>query len=235
MEVSDKLAKMEAEKHSLLSDLTIMSALKAQSDHELSIVKEQQSEEKESRESVEGQLRTVKQQLQEVTDSNEGLQRELAAVVDSHKSLNESTKCQIEDLEGQVTSLQDDKSSLEGEIEVARQQLEAANEARIRAEQANVRAQEQLQSVQCMMDQEVAALEFQLSSETMKYETELKVSARTFGRHKTVFALKGHRGNTLFCRAANSIQFESAATAQNDEFKGSFHNSYSRFLLNVKT
>ena len=39
-------------------------------------------------------------------------------------------------------------------------------------------------------------------------------------------------GNTLFFFACGHLDFESAVTVQNDEFKGSFHSSYSR-LLNV--
>ena len=48
-----------------------------------------------------------------------------------------------------------------------------------------------------------------------------------------VIALRGFRENTLFCRAVTWI-FQSAVTAQNDEFKGCFDSSCSR-SLNVKT
>ena len=47
-------------------------------------------------------------------------------------------------------------------------------------------------------------------------------------------ACPGHRGNTFFFFAVRSLDFESAVTDLNDEFKGSFLGSFSR-LLNVKT
>ena len=76
------------------------------------------------------------------------------------------------------------------------------------------------------------------SSAPGKREREIAVpgfvvlGAREYGRAtknlhgSSVDVWTTHLRNTLFCSAVTSI--ESAVTAQNDEFKGSFHSSYSR-------
>lgn len=176
MEIVNKLAVLEMTEKSLRSDLSVITEEKLKSENELSIVKEQQSEGNEARTRVEATLIKVKQQLQETNDSKQKLVQELNVIADALRTLEDETTNRLALFKEQVSSLQDEKSTLEHEIEVARQQLEAANEARIRAEQGQMRTQEQLESVRCMMDQEIAALKFQLSSETMKYETEIKVN-----------------------------------------------------------
>ena len=176
LEIVNKLAVLEMTEKSLRSDLSVITEEKLKSENELSIVKEQQSEGNEARTRVEATLIKVKQQLQETNDSKQKLVQELNVIADALRTLEDETTNRLTLFKEQVSSLQDEKSTLEHEIEVARQQLEAANEARIRAEQGQMRTQEQLESVRCMMDQEIAALKFQLSSETMKYETEIKVN-----------------------------------------------------------
>lgn len=176
LEIVNKLAVLEMTEKSLRSDLSVITEEKLKSENELSIVKEQQSEGNEARTRVEATLIKVKQQLQETNDSKQKLVQELNVIADALRTLEDETTNRLALFKEQVSSLQDEKSTLEHEIEVARQQLEAANEARIRAEQGQMRTQEQLESVRCMMDQEIAALKFQLSSETMKYETEIKVN-----------------------------------------------------------
>lgn len=89
---------------------------------------------------------------------------------------NDNSKSTIDSLSEEVKFLTDEKSSMEAQTNIDKQQLEMANEGRIRAECAQMKAEEDLKNLKCVMEQEVAALKFQLSSETMKFEEEIKVS-----------------------------------------------------------
>ena len=146
--------------------------------NELSMLKGRREEEEQLRLKSQQELAALKDQLEETIKSKHKLETDLESITGTLQTMDTEKKYvegQMKTLEDKMASCQDERIGLEHELDVARQQLETANEARIRAEQGQVKAQEQLESLRCMMDQEIAALKFQLSSEAMKYETELKV------------------------------------------------------------
>lgn len=178
IETDNKLAELAESEKSLQSDISLVAEEKCRALNELSVLKGRQEEGEKLRLHTQQELESLKQQLEETVTSKHKLETDLASITDSLQTMDSEKKHlddQMRTLEEKMSSCQDERIGLEHELGVARQQLEAANEARIRAEQGQVKAQEQLESLRCMMDQEIAALKFQLSSETMKYETELKV------------------------------------------------------------
>ena len=178
MEADDKLAELEKSEQSLKSDISLVVEEKSQALNELTTLKGLQDEEQKLISHAHNELAALKEQLEETVESKQKLETDLASITYTLTTIDAEKRdldSQVKTLEEKMSNCQDEKIGLEHELEVARQQLEAANEARIRAEQGQVKAQEQLESLRCMMDQEIAALKFQLSSETMKYETELKV------------------------------------------------------------
>ena len=178
METDNQLALLEKSEQSLKSDISLVVEEKCKALDELTQLKGLQDEVKKLRSSANNELAALKKQLEETVQSKQRLENDLGSITDTLQTIDaEKTDLdgQLRTLEEKMSSCQDERIGLEHELDVARQQLEAANEARIRAEQGQVKAQEQLESLRCMMDQEIAALKFQLSSETMKYETELKV------------------------------------------------------------
>ena len=179
MEADNKLALLEKSEQLLKSDISFVVEEKCKALDELSKLKGLQDEEHKLRSNAHDELAALKEQLNETVQSKQRLESGLASITGTLQTMDAEKKDldgQLKTLEEKMSSCQDERIGLEHELDVARQQLEAANEARIRAEQGQVKAQEQLESLRCMMDQEIAALKFQLSSETMKYETELKVS-----------------------------------------------------------
>lgn len=178
METDDKLAQLEKSEQSLKSDISLVVEEKCKALNELTTLKGLQDEEQKLISHAHDELAALKEQLEETVESKQRLETALASITDTLSTIDAEKKDldgQVKTLEEKMSNCQDERIGLEHELDVARQQLEAANEARIRAEQGQVKAQEQLESLRCMMDQEIAALKFQLSSETMKYETELKV------------------------------------------------------------
>ena len=178
MEADDKLAQLEKSEQSLKSDISLVVEEKCQALNELTTLKGLQDEEQKMISHAQDELAALKEQLEETVESKQRLETDLVNITDTLTTIDAEKKDlddQVKTLEEKMSNCQDERIGLEHELDVARQQLEAANEARIRAEQGQVKAQEQLESLRCMMDQEIAALKFQLSSETMKYETELKV------------------------------------------------------------
>lgn len=156
---------------------------------ELTQLKGVREEEEKLRSETHDELASLQAQLEETAQSKQKLENELATITDSLQTMDVEKKDldgQLRSLEEKMSSVHDERIGLEHELDVAREQLEAANEARIRAEQSQVRSQEQLESLQCMMDQEIAALKFQLSSETMKYETELKTLSQQIQEYNGV-------------------------------------------------
>ena len=132
---------------------------------------------------VDDELCALRQQLDETVKAKEKLTTDLQNITETLEIIESEKKSldeQLKALKENMAACQDDKVSLEHELDVTKQQLEVANEARIRAEQGQVKMQEQLEGLRCMMDQEIAALKFQLSSEAIKYETELKVKEYFF-------------------------------------------------------
>lgn len=177
MEADDKLAELEKSEQSLKSDISLVVEEKCQALNELTTLKGLQDEEQKLISNAHDELAALKEQLEETVESKQRLETDLASITDTLTKIDAEKRDldgQVKTLEEKMSNCQDERIGLEHELDVARQQLEAANEARIRAEQGQVKAQEQLESLRCMMDQEIAALKFQLSSETMKYETELK-------------------------------------------------------------
>lgn len=178
VETDSKITALKESELSLNSNISLIVEEKCKALNELTLLKSRKADEEKLRLSAQEELAALKEQLEETVESKYELEKELASItqtlqtMDSEKQFLDS---QVRTLEEKMLACQDERIGLEDELDVARQQLEAANEARIRAEQGQVKAQEQLESLRCMMDQEIAALKFQLSSETMKYETELKV------------------------------------------------------------
>ncbi|XP_032238548.2 FYVE and coiled-coil domain-containing protein 1 isoform X2 [Nematostella vectensis] len=124
------------------------------------------------------QLEKREKHIQELSESLDSLQDSLATSLEKNQSLQLEQKKiahHHKSLQDEIFSLSEEKASLTDELGVARQQQEAANEGRIRAERAQLKSREELESLRCMMDQEVAALKFQLSSEAIKYESKIKV------------------------------------------------------------
>ncbi|KAK3742015.1 hypothetical protein QZH41_003953 [Actinostola sp. cb2023] len=123
-------------------------------------------------------VRTLENEAQENKNEAESLHKELEEAYDNITCINsENTdaKNKMISLNEEAILHTEEKTAIEIEVNVTKQQLEMANEGRIRAESAQVKAQDELKNLQCMMEQEVAALKFQLSSETIKFETEKKV------------------------------------------------------------
>lgn len=177
VETDNKIAQLEESERSLKSNISLVVEEKSKALNELSELQNRREEEEQLKLKAQGDLAALRNQLEETVESKHKLEMELASISGTleikdmeKKQLDE----QVRNLDEKMSACQDERIGLEHELQVARQQLEAANEARIRAEQGQVKAQEQLESLRCMMDQEIAALKFQLSSETMKYETELK-------------------------------------------------------------
>lgn len=187
IETDSKIAELEESEQSLKSDISLIEEEKCKTLNELSLLKGRREEEEELRLKAQQELAALKDQLEETVKSKRKLEIELASITDTLQTMDNEKKHlddQLRTLDEKMSSCQDERIGLEHELEVARQQLEAANEARIRAEQGQVKTQEELENLRCMMDQEMAALKFQLSSETMKYETELKVR-----RQKIIYLL----------------------------------------------
>ena len=175
LKADNRLAELEESEETLQSNISFLAEEKCKVLDELTQLKGIREEEE--------KLESLKAQLEDTAQSKQKLENELTTITDSLQTMDAEKKDldgQLRSLEEKMSSVHDERIGLEHELDVAKEQLEAANEARIRAEQSQVRSQEQLESLQCMMDQEVAALKFQLSSETMKYETELKVSSILF-------------------------------------------------------
>lgn len=178
VETDNKLAELEESEKSLKSDIALAAEEKCRVLNELSSLKDKREEDEELKLKAQQELATLKQQLEDTVNCKHKLETDLENITEALQTMDTEKKHlddQMRTLEEKLSACQDERIGLEHELEVAREQHEAANEARIRAEQGQVKAQEQLESLRCMMDQEIAALKFQLSSETMKYETELKV------------------------------------------------------------
>lgn len=183
LKADNRLAELEESEETLQSNISFLAEEKCKVLDELTQLKGIREEEEKLRSEAHDELESLKAQLEDTAQSKQKLENELATITDSLQTMDAEKKDldgQLRSLEEKMSSVHDERIGLEHELDVAKEQLEAANEARIRAEQSQVRSQEQLESLQCMMDQEVAALKFQLSSETMKYETELKVSSILF-------------------------------------------------------
>jgi len=177
IETDNKIAELEESEQSLKSDISSVVEEKSKALNELSMLKGRREEEEQLRLKSQQELAALKDQLEETIKSKHKLETDLESITGTLQTMDTEKKHvegQMKTLEDKMASCQDERIGLEHELDVARQQLETANEARIRAEQGQVKAQEQLESLRCMMDQEIAALKFQLSSEAMKYETELK-------------------------------------------------------------
>ncbi|XP_073235994.1 RUN and FYVE domain-containing protein 2-like isoform X2 [Porites lutea] len=177
IETDSKITALKESELSLNSNISLIVEEKCKALNELTLLKSRKADEEKLRLSAQEELAALKEQLEETVESKYKLEKELASITATLQTMDSEKRYlddQVKTLEEKMLACQDERIGLEDELDVARQQLEAANEARIRAEQGQVKAQEQLESLRCMMDQEIAALKFQLSSETMKYETELK-------------------------------------------------------------
>jgi chromosome segregation ATPase len=166
----------------LQSEFLEKSKINTENVKELADFKDRHHRQTELTKEYEQQINNFKLDCHDLKGANEILQLDLSKVQDKVTSfesetvdLKEKLNVLTEDLRIQT----DERVGLEDELDVAKQQLESANEGRIRAEHAQVKAQEELENLRCMMDQEVAALKFQLSSETIKFETEIKVCSFT--------------------------------------------------------
>lgn len=178
VETDNKISQLEESEQSLKSNISLVVEEKSRALNKLSNLQNRREEEEQMKLTAQKELSVLRNQLEETVESKQKLEIELASISETLENMDSEKKQldeQMRDLEEKMCACQDERIGLEHELDVARQQLEAANEARIHAEQGQVKAQEQLESLRCMMDQEIAALKFQLSSETMKYETQIKV------------------------------------------------------------
>lgn len=178
VETDNKISQLEESEQSLKSNISLVVEENSRALNKLSSLQNRREEEEQMKLTAQKELSVLRNQLEETVESKRKLEIELASISGTLEGMDSEKKHldeQMREVEEKMYACHDERISLEHELAVARQQLEAANEARIHAEQGQVKAQEQLESLRCMMDQEIAALKFQLSSETMKYETEIKV------------------------------------------------------------
>lgn len=177
VETDNKISQLEESEQSLKSNISLVVEENSRALNKLSSLQNRREEEEQMKLTAQKELSVLRNQLEETVESKRKLEIELASISGTLEGMDSEKKHldeQMREVEEKMYACHDERISLEHELAVARQQLEAANEARIHAEQGQVKAQEQLESLRCMMDQEIAALKFQLSSETMKYETEIK-------------------------------------------------------------
>ena len=143
------------------------------------LIRSQNDEECRFRTKYENQLSQLKEELVASFTLRGNLESELTNLKNTlHEHCSEKSELreQLTSIGEELSSVQDVKASLELELEDSRLLLEAANEGRILAEQGQAKARDHLDNIKCTLEQEIAALKFQLSSDAMKFETEIKVS-----------------------------------------------------------
>ena len=129
------------------------------------------------------QVISLQNQIQQYQNTSETTQQELDEAYEKITALtleNQDSKEKITSLNGEIISLTNKIAELKDELDSTKQYLESTLEDKIRAEVAHVNTQDELENFKSVMDQEVAALKFQLSSETIKFETEKKVKTLIF-------------------------------------------------------
>lgn len=116
----------------------------------------------------------IQEKCTEINSLNSKLDEASGEVTRTSKNLENAEKS-LTSLREDIRVLTEEKATMEAQVGIDREQLQQANEGRIKAESSQVNTEEELKNLRCVMEQEVAALKFQLSSETMKFEEEIKV------------------------------------------------------------
>ena len=94
------------------------------------------------------------------------------------KSKNELDNKDVElvKYKNELSAMQISCEEAENSIKMMKEQVESLVGKKDECEKQVVVYQEKLKRLQCTMDQEVSSLRFQLSSEALKYDEEIKVS-----------------------------------------------------------
>lgn len=175
---------IETEYTSLEENLRAVTEEKNKAEEDISLLKIHNEEERARfLESFETQLSQLKEELVQSFTLRGNLEsevKEMKRKIDEYYSQNEGQRQLLDSVREELTSVQDEKAGREMELGDLRELLEAANEGRILAEQGQAKAREQLENVKSTLEQEIAALKFQLSSEAMKFESEIKVGRGVF-------------------------------------------------------
>jgi len=118
----------------------------------------------------------IQEKCNEIESLNSKLEETGSEIARTSENVENAEK-NIIALKKDIRILTEEKTAMEAQVVIDREQLEQANEGRIKAECSQAKTEEELKNLRCLMDQEVAALKFQLSSETMKFEEEIKVQS----------------------------------------------------------
>ena len=126
----------------------------------------------------------------EVSEITEQLTKEKSEQADHIKEI-ESLKMNFEEIEKKYKDVEDELALSKEELIIVKSNLDTKGNEMLETEkllrnsvqenkeinQLKVKYEEQLTNLQCTMDQQISSLKFQLSSEALKYDEEIKVGS----------------------------------------------------------
>ena len=177
--MDDCVRLLEEEKTKLEEKFCCTLNEKSDLESELKLLNDKFQEESYLRLVNENELSEITEQLKEVKDEETVVIKELDKLKEEMvKSKNELDNKDVElvKCKDELSAMQISCEEAENSIKMMKEQVESLVGEKDECEKEVVVYQEKLKRLQCTMDQEVSSLRFQLSSEALKYDEEIKVS-----------------------------------------------------------
>ncbi|XP_072020526.1 FYVE and coiled-coil domain-containing protein 1-like isoform X2 [Amphiura filiformis] len=173
--VKEDIEKANQEKQRLDDEHKEMSEEHKAMREQLEMALKEKNETKEVNQHLNAEIASVNEQIETAQEERKEIANKLEQISDETTSQLTDKATKISELEAELEQTVKVKGELESKVGEIQEMLDAKTSSYEELEEKLKEVEEQLGSMQCVMEQEVSALKFQLSSEAMQFQEKLQV------------------------------------------------------------